>query len=184
MAQSNPATPATDATNRRKSGRVSHKPVLFQQDPNISAVINGTGKRKRGAQAVNINLDVSPAEESSDDEGDGEPDEEELKERKRKAPKGKAIQKKPAAKKPKMADNTPTKLAMRPASNGVNKPTKGKQPVRKAKAPKDGEEEDLYGEPLYVQSTHFVQLTRIRASLFGQSKRRVGHCGSRLDNAI
>ena len=155
MVQSNPTTPATDATNRRKSRRVSHKPVLFQQDPNISAVINGTGKRKRGAQAVNIDLDVSPAEESSDDESDGEPDEEELKERKRKIPRGKTTQKKPAAKKPRIADNTPTKLAMRPASNGVGKPIKGKQPGRKAKAPKDGEEEDLYGELLHVQKYSF-----------------------------
>ena len=150
MVQSDPATPAADVTNRRKSGRISHKPVLFQQDPNISVLTNGTGKRKRGAQSVNINLDESPAEEGSEDEGDEEPDEEELKEKKRKAPKGKANQRKPAAKKPKMADGTPTKLAIRPASNGVKKPRKGKLPAKKPKVPQGGDEVDLYGEPLRV----------------------------------
>ena len=156
MELSDPATPAiADAPNRRKSGRAIQKPVLYQQDPNLSAVSNGSGKRKRTIPAE-VDTDVDPmGEETSSDENESEPDEEELKEKRRRAPKAKNAQRKPAAKKPKTATVGTTKLVMRPATNGVKRPSK----PRKRSATKntaDGEGSGLYGEaptPLSRKST-------------------------------
>jgi cohesin complex subunit SA-1/2 len=138
MELSDPAAPATpDATSRRKSGRVSQKPVLFAQDPNITAVRNGSAKRKRVARKEPETEPETQGEESGSDEDESEPDEEEVKEKKRKAPKTKKPRGRPAAKKPKTSDGTPTKLAMRPAANGVRKPRAKKARAAQKDAPDD-----------------------------------------------
>ena len=146
MELSDPVTSEADATSRRKSGRAKQKPVLYQQDPNISIVANGSGKRKR-AEPVDIDVDADSAEEESSlEESDGDPDEEELKEKRRRLPKAKTSRARPAAKKAKSANNGTTKLAMRPAINGIKKAPKPKKPRVQQIALDDGEEDTgLYG---------------------------------------
>ena len=149
MELSDPASPkysANDAINRRKSGRAKQKPVLYQQDPNISIVSNASGKRKRaelqGGDVVNDNEDGSE-EESTVSESDGDPDEEELKEKRRRVAKSKKGHSKPAAKKPKTSADATTKLPMRPATNGVKKAKTWKPRARQNAAVEDGT--GLYG---------------------------------------
>ena len=135
MDLSDPETPDTslDLTNtasRRKSGRATRKPVLLNKDPNISQVgVGNSGKRKRvavPAQDVADSSDAESDDEDSDDESD--PDEEELKERRRKAARSKKAPSKSIAKKPRTGLALTTSLAVRPATNGVKKPAKPKQP--------------------------------------------------------
>ncbi|KAL9112506.1 MAG: hypothetical protein Q9187_007767, partial [Circinaria calcarea] len=127
MELSDPATSEMDATNRRRSGRATQKPALYQQDPNIAIRSNGNGKRKR-AVTVEVELEDEDVEESSPDESEGDPDEEELKEKRKKASKLKPTPKKPAAKRSKTVTNTAMKLPMRPATNGVKKTPKPRKP--------------------------------------------------------
>lgn len=141
-----------DATNRRKSSRVRHKPVLLQDDHKISRSSNGTGKRKRGGtiqeggtDADNISLD-----EASD--SDGDPDEEELKEKKRKAPRVKKMPSKPAAKKPKTSDMRTASLPVRPAMNGVKKASKPKKPQAQSSGTVVKDATGLYGVFNWVSS--------------------------------
>ena len=137
MEISDPATPdqaVKDATNRRKSGRAKTKPLLYQEDPNVSVASNGSGKRKRvplgrrgyGGSDRDELGGSDEAEESDSEESEGEADEEELKEKRRRTAKSKKTQSKPVAKKPRTANANTTKLAMRPATNGVkvSKPRK------------------------------------------------------------
>ena len=147
MELSDPATPATmDAPNRRKSARTVQKPVSYQQDPIVSVGSTGSGKRKRGGDPTDVDIDADPlGEETSSDDNESDPDEEELKEQRRRAPKVKRPQSKPAAKKPKTARPATTNLAMRPATNGVKKPTKPRKPRAKQNAT-DPDETGLYGE--------------------------------------
>lgn len=70
--------------------------------------------------------------ETSPEDSDGDADEEEVKEKHRRAAKSKKIPSKPAAKKPKTAAATTTKLAVRPATNGFKKPAKPKKPRARA----------------------------------------------------
>ena len=97
-ASSNPM--ASDATNRRRSGRAKQQPVLFQEDPSIPQSSLRDGKRKRTIQHGGDASDqaASSDEEDSPDE-ESDPDEEELKERRRRAPKAKKPPAKPPAKK-------------------------------------------------------------------------------------
>ena len=152
MELSNPAILATDAIDRRKSGRAKQKPVLYQQDPTVPITTNGSGKRKR-AETVNADVDdvddVDGSEnESTIDESDGDPDEEELKE-KRRALKIKNVPIRPAAKKPKKNLGAVTNMPMRPATNGIKKVAKPKKP--RAQKITSGfanpYENDLFGEP-------------------------------------
>lgn len=135
MELSDPETPETSldmttTNNRRKSGRTSRKPVLLNKDPNISQIGPGTsGKRKRvdaPVQDVLDSSDVESEDETSEDESD--PDEEELKERRRKAPRPKKAPSKSIAKKPRTGPAFATSLAVRPATNGVKKAARPKQP--------------------------------------------------------
>ncbi|KAL8698253.1 MAG: hypothetical protein Q9201_006672 [Fulgogasparrea decipioides] len=131
MALSDPATPhasssPNDATTRRKSGRVKQKPVLLQSDPN-ALMANSRGKRKRTASYEAHDGNDLESGESSPDESDGDPDEEELKEKRRKS-RAKKASAKPAAKKPKTGRPKTTTLPVRPAVNGVKKPSKPRQP--------------------------------------------------------
>ena len=146
MELSDPATPATmDAPNRRKSARTVQKPISYQQDQIVSIGRTGSGKRKRG-DTTNTDIDAdSLGEETSSDDNESDPDEEELKEQRRRAPRIKRVQSKPASKKPKTARPTTTSLAMRPATNGVKKPTKPRKPRAKQNAT-DSDETGLYGE--------------------------------------
>lgn len=147
MELSDPATSEMDATNRRRSGRATQKPALYQQDPNIAIRSNGNGKRKR-AVPVEVELDEEDAEESSPDESEGDPDEEELKEKRRKASKSKPTEKKPAAKRSRTATNTAMKLPMRPATNGVKKTPKTRKPRARQNtetADESSEDSGLYG---------------------------------------
>ncbi|KAL9583931.1 MAG: hypothetical protein Q9212_002429, partial [Teloschistes hypoglaucus] len=131
MELSDPATPQpssspNDATDRRKSGRVKHKPVLFHEDPN--AMSGGVGgKRKRPPVVDQPDPDDLESEESSSDESDGDPDEEELKEKRRKG-RPKKTSAKPVAKKSKTTQSKTTTLPVRTATNGVKKPSKPRQP--------------------------------------------------------
>jgi hypothetical protein len=101
----------------------------------MSQVTNGTGKRKRtdlrGGDMTDAQDDDSE-EETSPENSDGDADEEEAKEKNRRAAKSKKIQSKPAAKKPKTAAAMTTKLAVRPATNGIKKPAKPKKPRARA----------------------------------------------------
>ncbi|KAL8716067.1 MAG: hypothetical protein Q9225_006248 [Loekoesia sp. 1 TL-2023] len=138
MELSDPATPQassspSDATARRKSGRVKHKPVLLQSDPNLSILPNGNAKRKRTADVEEAEVDNPDSEESDPDESDGDPDEEELKEKRRKS-RSKKASTKPAAKKPKTSQLKTTNLPVRPAVNGVKKPSKPRRPRAKPNA--------------------------------------------------
>lgn len=76
--------------------------------------------------------DDDSEEETSPENSDGDADEEEAKEKNRRAAKSKKIQSKPAAKKPKTAAAMTTKLAVRPATNGIKKPAKPKKPRARA----------------------------------------------------
>lgn len=145
MELSDPVTPApVDAPNRRKSGRAIQKPVLYQPAPDIS-VANGSGKRKRTVPAeVEMDMD-SMGEETSSEGDESEPDEEELKEQRRRAKKGTKTQRKPAVKKPKTAAGEPTKLVMRPATNGAKKQSRAKKPSARQNVGED-EGTGLYGE--------------------------------------
>ncbi|MCJ1431277.1 hypothetical protein MMC27_000628 [Xylographa pallens] len=134
-----------DAPNRRKSARTVQKPISYQQDQIVSIGSTGSGKRKRG-DTTNVDIDAdSLGEETSSDDNESDPDEEELKEQRRRAPKIKRVQSKPAAKKPKTAGPTTTSLAMRPATNGVKKPTKPRKPRAKQNAT-DPDETGLYAD--------------------------------------
>lgn len=148
MELSDPATPATlGAPNRRKSGRAVQKPVsVYQPNPGVLIGSSGSGKRKR-ADAVDIDTDADPmSDATSSEENESEPDEEELKEQRRRASKGKKVQSKPAAKKPRTAATGTTNLAMRPATNGAKKASKPRKP-RVKKFGTDSQETGLYGIP-------------------------------------
>lgn len=111
---------ATDAPNRRKSGRITHKPVLLQADPNTSMSTEGSGKRKRSSHTQIAEIADDQSDESSVADSDGDPDEEELKERRRKS-RSRKPSSKPAAKKAKIGNAQTTTLPVRPAVNGVKK---------------------------------------------------------------
>ena len=132
MDHSDPATPDTsmevhDTTNRRKSGRVRQAPVLLSRDPNLTQNNGNGGKRKR-TQLRGGDMPDASGEEDDDEESDvseSDPDEEELKERRKRA--SKKATSKPAPKKPKTAGPATTKLAVRPATNGVAKASKAQR---------------------------------------------------------
>ena len=157
---SSPAAP-NDATNRRRSGRAKHQPVLFHEDPNIPQSSLSNGKRKRAqARGGDVTGDEPSSEEEEEEEsaeGESDPDEEELKERRRKAPRTKKPSSKPAAKKPKPNGATTTKLPVRPANNGFKKPAAPKK-VRARPNPAIVEDES----GLYGNETMSVPLSRCR----------------------
>ncbi|KAI4167093.1 MAG: hypothetical protein LQ343_007497 [Gyalolechia ehrenbergii] len=135
MELSDPAIPqpspsASDATTRRKSGRVKNKPVLLQADPNLSIIPNGNNKRKRITEVEEADIDNLDSEGSDSDESDGDPDEEELKEKRRKS-RSKKAPIRPAAKKPKTSQPRTTNLPVRPAVNGAKKPSRPPRPRAK-----------------------------------------------------
>ena len=146
MQSSDSATPAsTNATGRRKSGRAIQKPVLYQQDPNVSINDSTSGKRKRARNdEMEEDVDVADAESSLDEE-ESEPDEEELKEQRRRAARERKVPSKPATKRPRTREDGSVKLAMRPATNGTKKASKPKAPRARKKTVAMHEEGDLYG---------------------------------------
>ena len=148
MDPSDPETPDTSldmttSTNRRKSGRAIRKPVLLNKDPNIPQVsVGNSGKRKRvdvPSQDLMDSSDDESEEEVTDDESD--PDEEELKERRRKASKTTKAPSKAVAKKPRTGPALTTNLAVRPATNGVKRNARPKQP--RARPVKNAEENGI-----------------------------------------
>ena len=154
---SSPAAP-NDATNRRRSGRAKHQPVLFQEDPSIPQSSFVNGKRKRTQLRADDTAGEEPSsEEEESAEGESDPDEEELKERRRKAPKAKKPSSKPVAKKPKTNGATTTKLPVRPASNGFKKPA---APKKSRARPNPAIVEDESG--LYGNETMSVPFSRYR----------------------
>ena len=167
MDLSDPATPQvssspSDATARRKSGRVKHKPVLLQSDPNASIVPNGGGKRKRKANAEEVDVDNAESDESGPDDSDGDPDEEELKERRRKS-RTKTSSTRPTAKKPKTSQPKFTNLPVRPAANGVKKSSKPRRPRAKPNAAIADGGTGLFGKSGYDV---LLRLTRLLTCLF------------------
>lgn len=146
MVSSSPPTASAESTSRRKSGRIVQKPELYQPDSSTPARSNGSSKRKRAGEAID-DEDEDELEESEDDEQDSDPDEEELKERRR-AAKVKPTKSKPAAKKPKPTVGKTIDLAMRPATNGVRKVTKGKKLRIIASAEEGVDHGALYRESL------------------------------------
>lgn len=140
-----PASSSPNNATRRKSGRVKHKPVLLNNDPNASISSYNSGKRKRADTLEQLDTNGSIAEETSFDEGDGDPDEEEMKEKRRKS-RSKKSSEKPAAKKPKTAKLQSTSLPVRPAVNGVKKPPKPRRPRPQANAAISDEETGLFGK--------------------------------------
>ncbi|KAL8917707.1 MAG: hypothetical protein Q9172_005716 [Xanthocarpia lactea] len=122
-----PASSSPNDATQRKSGRVKHKPVLLNNDPNASISSYNTGKRKRADTLEWLDVSASNGEDTSLDEDDGDPDEEEMKERRRKS-RSKKSTSKPAAKKPKTDKLQNTSLPVRPAVNGLKKPLKPRRP--------------------------------------------------------
>lgn len=139
-----PSSSPNDATDRRKSGRVKHKPVLLQSDPN-AMIGSVSGKRKRASIVDQPDADDSESEESSPDESDGDPDEEELKEKRRKG-RPRKTSAKPVAKKSKTTQPKTTTLPVRPATNGVKKPSKPRQPRARPNAAFAENSTGLFGE--------------------------------------
>ncbi|KAL8698613.1 MAG: hypothetical protein Q9224_001777 [Gallowayella concinna] len=127
------ASSSPNDASRRKSGRVKHKPVLLQSDPNASIASYSNGKRKRADTLEGTDVNGQTSEESLVEESDGDPDEEERKEKRRKS-RSKKTSAKPATKKPKTAKLQTTSLPVRSAVNGVKKPSKPRQPRPKATA--------------------------------------------------
>ena len=146
MQSSDPATPASmNATGRRKSGRAIQKPVLYQQDPNISINDSISGKRKRARNdETEEDVDLVDAESSLDEE-ESDPDEEELKEQRRRVARERKVLSKPATKRARPREDGSVKLAMRPATNGTKKASKPKAARGRRKAVTTGIEDDLYG---------------------------------------
>ena len=168
MQYSEPSTPATmDATNRRKSGRAVQKPVLYQQDPNLSIASSGSGKRKRGHDVGgdDVNDEEPLAEESSPDEEDSEPDEEELKEQRKRAARGKKTQSRPATKKAKTGGNGTVKLAMRPATNGIRRATKPKA-ARARKKIGGFDDDSLYGNNFALETVRCLSTDLVQPKYF------------------
>ena len=122
-----PASSSPNDATQRRSGRVKHKPVLLNNDPNASISSYNTGKRKRADTLERLDVSASIGEDTSLDEDDGDPDEEEMKERRRKS-RSKKSTSKPAAKKPKTDKLQNTSLPVRPAVNGLKKPLKPRRP--------------------------------------------------------
>ena len=149
MDHSDPATPDTsievhDNTSRRKSGRVRQAPVLLSKDPDLSQKNGKGGKRKR-TQLRGGDLPDASDEDDDDEESDvseSDPDEEELKERRRKASKKATL--KPAPKKPKTAGPATTKLAVRPAANGVGRASKAQRSKARPTGAAAGDGAGLY----------------------------------------
>ncbi|KAI9816897.1 MAG: hypothetical protein M1827_001542 [Pycnora praestabilis] len=117
---SSPATPDStaltsnaNATNRRRSGRVTKKPEILK--------LAGSAKRKRSERDPEQDMEDDASGDESIEDSEGEADEEELKEKRRSALKPKKVPGKPVAKKTKMVNgaSTPKKLAMRPAPSGL-----------------------------------------------------------------
>ena len=142
--------PPSDATNRRRSGRTVRQPVLFQQDPNVSLVPNGSSgaKRKRGERLAGRDENDEGTEDSTSDPAESEPDAEEIKEKRRrvvKPAKARDQREKPAAtKKAKAPKSGGLKLPVRPATNGVKKPARPRKPASRKHLPQDLGS-DLYG---------------------------------------
>lgn len=167
MELSDPAIPqpspsASDATTRRKSGRVKNKPVLLQADPNLSIIPNGNNKRKRITEVEEADIDNLDSEGSDSDESDGDPDEEELKEKRRKS-RSKKAPIRPAAKKPKTSQPRTTNLPVRPAVNGAKKPSRPPRPRAKPNPAMADQGTGLFGESscsLLIE-THARLLTHV-----------------------
>ena len=156
MELSDPATPledlgANDSINRRKSGRAKQQPVLLQQDPNANI---GSVKRKRAESRDDVDdnnhEDISKNEESLE-ESDGEADEEELKEKRKKSRAKKGLNK-PVAKKARLSNTSITKLAVRPATNGVKKASKPRKARARLTAATEEDGTGLYGTHSPCQS--------------------------------
>ena len=129
---------ANDATNRRRSGRAKQQPLLYQQDPRISQSGSSAGKRKRTEPRGG---DAEDDDNDSESESESDPDAEELRDRRKKA---KKAPRKPTAKKVKTLATT--KLAVRPAINGVIKPAKPKKSRARPSAAVAQDEDGLYGK--------------------------------------
>ncbi|KAK5085905.1 cohesin complex subunit [Lithohypha guttulata] len=131
------ATPTSNGTNRRKSGRVVQAPPVFSQEQHHGSIID-SAKRKRPRDVANDDDgneveddDEMQSEDSGEDEG--EPDEEELREKKRKQRARQAVAK-PAAKRARTKTNNNTTLAIRSAARPANKTVKKASKAAKDKA--------------------------------------------------
>ena len=138
------SSPAEDATNRRRSGRTVKQPVLYQEDPNISTPTNGAPPKRKRAQRVDTGNQNEEDETGNENSDDGVLSDEEVLELKKKA---KKAPRKPATKRVKTAQTDGLTLAIRPAVNGVKKPSKPKpkKPRAKVTMPGGAEGTGLYG---------------------------------------
>lgn len=136
-----------NATNRRKSGRVSKKPAVYSPPPMVSQ--NGThGKRKRvaedgeaGDDGDGASVEGSDEEEEDEEESESEPDEEEVKAKKKRSAVAKKAHAKPAAKKPKTKASVGGKtLAVRSAFT---------RPPPRARGPRTAQDDETEMEGLY-----------------------------------
>lgn len=147
-------TVIADATTRRKSGRVVHKPDIYQPDSGPPAAPNGNAKRKRDAPPLAAPQDDPEDEEEDEEEEEEEeegedsgPDDEEERDQRRKARSRGGKKRAPANKKPKTSKSSEgISLAMRPATNGVKRSSKPKAPRRPRKSGNAGADgTGLYG---------------------------------------
>ena len=173
MDHSDPATPETsveaqDTSNRRKSGRTRHKPVLLQQDPNVTQSTRaGSAKRKLADfRDEDGNGEDGDTDEDSE-QSESDPDEEEVKERKKKATR--KVASKPAPKKSRPNDIASKSLPVRPAVNGVKKAAKPrKAPPRLSGLGDLGS--GLYGMR-FLHSHKFAHSLNLHAAeVFGRKK--------------
>lgn len=155
---------SSQASDRRKSGRVSKRPDLFSQTSSSINDAAGGGKRKRGGSddEDEIEDDENASQSDSDQVNDDDADEEELREKKRAArrapankssvPKAKAKSaSNHSAKKPRVGNGIGGQLAIRPAANGKRTTSRVKKP--KARPSLAAGETGLYGMYFHTRSS-------------------------------
>lgn len=147
---SEPREETANATNKRRSGRVSRKPDIYSGAP-------ATSKRKRDV-AEDDQEDQDDEVDESESEEESEPGEEELRAQKARARKTKAAApKKPAAKKSKTNGASVTLPVRAAGKKGRTKKAKG---VDEAAAEEVG---GLYGQSHFPRTFPTQQLTHLRS---------------------
>ncbi|KAJ9654377.1 cohesin complex subunit [Neophaeococcomyces mojaviensis] len=156
------ATPTTNGSDRRKSGRTSHRPLNFSQEIYEGSVLNSS-KRKRPSAATNVQDEDEDEDEvegegvedeSQDDDAEDEPDEEELRERRRKQRARNAVAR-PAAKRARTANGVSTTLAIRSAnatSKNVSKQARQKARSRPSQFQATGLYAEVFGKGLDAET--------------------------------
>ena len=149
MELSDPATPDTsievqDTSNRRKSGRARHKPVLLSQDPNLVQPDRAGSAKRKLAEVGDDGIEDAQQADESDADSNPEEEEEQVKPRKKAAKREKPAQKRPKPNKGAGAGASKS-LPVRPAVNGVRKTVKARKTRPQVQIEAIDETDGLYG---------------------------------------